>query len=611
VKDASKPRRRVRPLLLILLWIWALFVFVTVDLFRNVREFDAVRPRSPLYSSLRAAGHEITGEPLLDAAPAAPPLRRGDRPTEPNEAVASGALVRIEGRAFTPEGAPAAAARVVARDRGTSAAYRAVTGEDGTFAIDVPRGRPYEVVAVSRAGAPASGFVLPPCRVALVLGEGGRIAGRAVDRRTGAGVPGVVLAVAPGHDSTGAPEALLRDLLEAAELLATTDEEGAFAFDGVPPGELLVTVVGGPVRGGAGGAVSLPGPVTVRCDVAVETAMPVTLLGRVCDRESGTPLEGAVVSVRACGTARTGKDGAFRLEVPPGFVRLEAVADGRPPVEMGVRAADARVPVDVQVGAYVAVGGRVVGPGDRPIPGARVRWIGRAGFSEDHVADEDGVFAIGRVAPGDPGVVQAEAEGFVTAEERPVDGVALLRLQPGRRIDGRVFDPDGRPAAGVPVVLLPGGWTAEEEDDDMDIAERRVTRTDADGRYAIEDLPPGGAWIFAVPEDPALAPSCVRAVVPDAGGAAPDLALARGRTVRGQVLDAEGRPLAGAAVRVLSELRGAEAVTGPRGEFVLDGLAVLDESIVVTLAGHAPQWVDLPADSRDPIAVTMRPRAPR
>jgi hypothetical protein len=608
VKDAKKGSRRVRPLLLILLWIWAACVFVTVDLFRNVSAFDAVRPRSPLYSNLRQAGHEIAGEPILDAMQAPLALAASARATEPEETLASGALARIEGAVYTPEGVPAAAARVVARDRGTSAAYRAVTGEDGSFVIDVPRGRAYEVLAASPAGAPAFRFgVLPPCRVALVLNEGGRIAGRAVDKRTGAGVPGVVLGVE--RTVFNQPDDVLPDLLEAAELSATTDAEGAFAFDGVPPGDFVVTVIGGPVRGGAGGAVSLPGPLAVRCDVPVEPALPTTLLGRVCDKESGAPLEGAVVSVRAGGTARTDKDGGFKVEVAPGWVRLSAVAEGRPPVEMSVRVKDARVPVDVKVPCYVSVGGHVLGPDDRPVPGARVRWIGRDGPSEEQVADEDGAFVIGGIAPGDPGVVQAEANGFVTDEARPEGGRVLVRLEVGGRIQGRVLGPDGGPAAGVPVVLLPGGWTAEEDEDDMAIAERRVTRTDAEGRYAIEDLPPGGAWIFAVPDDLSLAPSFVRAGVP--ATVAPDLILDRGHNVKGEVTDAEGRPLVGATVRVLSELRGAEAMTGPRGDFVLEALPAVDESLVVTLAGYAPAWADLPATPTEPVVVRMRPRATR
>jgi len=56
-------KRRVRPLLLVLLWVWAACVFVTLDLFLNVPEFDRLRPRARLYEAMRWSGHEITGEP--------------------------------------------------------------------------------------------------------------------------------------------------------------------------------------------------------------------------------------------------------------------------------------------------------------------------------------------------------------------------------------------------------------------------------------------------------------------------------------------------------------------------------------------------------------------
>jgi hypothetical protein len=58
----SGPRRRVRPLLLVLLWIWAVLIFGVVDLFRNVPEFDRLRPRSKLYEGMRKAAHEMVGE---------------------------------------------------------------------------------------------------------------------------------------------------------------------------------------------------------------------------------------------------------------------------------------------------------------------------------------------------------------------------------------------------------------------------------------------------------------------------------------------------------------------------------------------------------------------
>lgn len=63
-------RRRVRPHLLVLLWIWAALVFVVLDLFLNVPEFDGIRPRAPLYRAMRMTAHELVNEPYLEDAPA-------------------------------------------------------------------------------------------------------------------------------------------------------------------------------------------------------------------------------------------------------------------------------------------------------------------------------------------------------------------------------------------------------------------------------------------------------------------------------------------------------------------------------------------------------------
>jgi len=65
-KKTNNPRRRIRPTLLVLLWVWALCVFTVVDLFWNVPEFDTVRPRSVAYQSMRYAAHDLVGEPYRD-----------------------------------------------------------------------------------------------------------------------------------------------------------------------------------------------------------------------------------------------------------------------------------------------------------------------------------------------------------------------------------------------------------------------------------------------------------------------------------------------------------------------------------------------------------------
>ena len=60
---APPAKRRVRPTLLILLWAWALVVFVAIDLFLNVPEFDRVRPDARIYQGMRMAAHDMVGEP--------------------------------------------------------------------------------------------------------------------------------------------------------------------------------------------------------------------------------------------------------------------------------------------------------------------------------------------------------------------------------------------------------------------------------------------------------------------------------------------------------------------------------------------------------------------
>ncbi len=62
----NSPKPRVRKTLLVLLWIWAACIFLTLDLFVNVSQFDAVRPQARIYRGMRAAAHKMIGEPYLE-----------------------------------------------------------------------------------------------------------------------------------------------------------------------------------------------------------------------------------------------------------------------------------------------------------------------------------------------------------------------------------------------------------------------------------------------------------------------------------------------------------------------------------------------------------------
>jgi antitoxin component YwqK of YwqJK toxin-antitoxin module len=61
----------IRWTLVVLLWAWAVVIFVVIDLFLDVEEFDGIRPRVSTYRGMRRAGHELVGTAYRDPVEAA------------------------------------------------------------------------------------------------------------------------------------------------------------------------------------------------------------------------------------------------------------------------------------------------------------------------------------------------------------------------------------------------------------------------------------------------------------------------------------------------------------------------------------------------------------
>ena len=89
-----QPRRRVRPVLLGLLWIWAVCIFLVLDLFLNVSEFDGIRPRAKIYRSMRFVAHRMVGEPYRENDLFA--LMYADGPTRPQARSPAPVLTDLE-----------------------------------------------------------------------------------------------------------------------------------------------------------------------------------------------------------------------------------------------------------------------------------------------------------------------------------------------------------------------------------------------------------------------------------------------------------------------------------------------------------------------------------
>jgi len=325
------------------------------------------------------------------------------------------------------------------------------------------------------------------------------------------------------------------------------------------------------------------------------------LTGRVIDRESGAALGGMRVDLHSmppaaapfvgrfariiggereiaeetAPVATTGSDstGAFAFEgVRPGTWFIESrgaryVPDSVATARVTTAAEDG--PVDV----YVRPGGRVAGvvlePDGDPAAGATVTLTpgierilealrrGDLVFLEAR-SDEQGRFVFSGVPPGVPYDVHALRAGLAPARVGGLDvragedtQVVLETRIPGR-IAGRVLSvgepgAEATPLAGAHLAAVSQGLRYLPFT--LEILAMTHTRTDAEGRFSMRDVPPGEVHLIGVAEGHVgeLGPSVF---VPGGGTAtAPDFELPVGPTVAGRVVDGSGAPLAGVEVR--------------------------------------------------------------
>ncbi|MCX5745624.1 MAG: carboxypeptidase regulatory-like domain-containing protein, partial [Proteobacteria bacterium] len=325
-----------------------------------------------------------------------------------------------------------------------------------------------------------------------------------------------------------------------------------------------------------GAAIHAPAGPTVP---SIPGATGVHLTGFVVDG-AGLPVAGAEVSVelerglsdRAVAVTTTSTDagvaidaqnaiaaavdaGAVASAAPPsaldGKFTIEGLAPGRYRVRVsgpGLLAAEVRfvpVPSDAArlvVARQVAITG-TVRDGGAPVPNATVALRGEAigGTIEVH-ADAAGAFAFQELPEGRYQLwayQQALAARTVRVNRLgagpfvPVE----LALESATIVAGRVIDRDEGTGLAAAIELRPVG----------DDQAPRYARTADDGTFRIEGVP-HGTWIADAFSPGFTSPSGVELV---AGKSIPELALVRGATVEGRVLDGDGRPVADAVVRAI------------------------------------------------------------
>ncbi len=233
------------------------------------------------------------------------------------------------------------------------------------------------------------------------------------------------------------------------------------------------------------------------------------------------------------------------------------------------------------------------------VAAARAAGLGESGEHLAHVpafrveARADGRFEI--ALPDDVASVEleAEADGCCCQPAEPIllDRVSLatehlLELSPAVEIEGRVLAESGEPLGGAIVRAEPATLMRGRRFD----RRRVLALTDAQGRFRIRGLAPGPHSIAAVTAGRGPAVVVVEAWRTDAP-VRTAIDLPRGRSIAGTLVDAAGRPIQRALVRLHLVAEGLFAFAGrssrsdASGSFVLRDLAPGAHRVLVTLDG--------------------------
>jgi protocatechuate 3,4-dioxygenase beta subunit len=261
------------------------------------------------------------------------------------------------------------------------------------------------------------------------------------------------------------------------------------------------------------------------------------------DAQHVTWLELAIDAAGRCQTGRL-PPGAFTFDIAPAAVQRPDWV--RISLEAGVT-----TPIELTLDPGCVLRGRVVDAAGKPVAGARVGegWEMKK-FVE---TDADGRYEMhGYGAPG-YGEVRVTGPGCGPQLRRVENNSAGVTedftLEPVCEVVGRILDARGRPAAGVYVAAVGGGFSGTDTHDWCS------DRTDAEGRYRLRGLRSRIAHSVIVRAEGAAA---LVGDLPPVGPTPlqlPDVTLRTARYVSGTVVDADGRPLAHVPV----SLRGCNA----------------------------------------------------
>ena len=460
----------------------------------------------------------------------------------------------------------ALAGRVLDRDKKPIAGASVTTSEqkddpvrtssDGTFTLRLKEGT-YDLLVS------ASGYASKSLRAQKVLARnepleitldpGVEVSGRVT--RGGEPVEGVAVFLTGGD----------------ADARAQTGSDGAFRIADLAPGELVLAFRK------PSDFIQLTRAVTAPAnDVEIELPAGGRVSGRVIEKSSQQPVKTftAGIGVMRSGTMRppvmqsfTSDDGAFAFDnVPVGSQTLIVSAPGlttaRVPnitIENGKGADN----IEVALESGVRVSGRVTGPNDAAVAGARVRIEPKAGAADDvfTLTDAGGAYVLENVEAGETtfafsrdGLVSTRKTVTISAPSAEVDA----KLGAGAAISGIVVASDG---GAIPDAAVRAFSAADPESG-------KSASTDGNGAFTISGVAPGHYEIRATKRG--YADGVLRDVdvtIPRALR----LVLVSGATITGRVTGLSSADLRTVSIQAVSSDASATASVDDTGAYRIDG----------------------------------------
>lgn len=279
------------------------------------------------------------------------------------------------------------------------------------------------------------------------------------------------------------------------------------------------------------------------------------------------------------------------------------------------------------------VSGRVIDGSGQPVSGALVMLAppgSNGGLEELPPAAAAWVSTAGngsfRLAPPEPGTYHLDitARGFAP-QRRPALTLAAgskdlalgaVALAPEAVLEGRVLDLGRRPITGAKVYLYRRGWVPSRippeapKDASTPLLKDPSAITDREGRFIVHGLVPGEAFEVSIWARGFAHASVESQRVP---AEAPLEVVLRGQaTVRGKVVDAEGKPVAGVRVDALANGLAERGMTDEQGAFRFGaGPGEIELRTVREGTSAAPLRLRLaPGEVSEPLTMVLHTLAP-